>query len=518
MKQRLASILAQAKAAWSDLAPARRVAMIGGVAVLLTAFAFVLARYGGGPAYEILYSRLQPGDAAEVIAVLRDEGVPYRLSDDGGNIYIPSGEIAGVRLDMAGQGLPRGGVAGWELFDETRLGMTDFERHVQYQRALEGDVTRSILMFDQVHDARVHINLPQRRVFIDQQQEATASVQLMMVPGRNLSTENIRAIVYLLTSSVEGLQPEMVTVVDTMGNVLSDHLRMAEMVGSGAENVAKQFEIQQQYERTIERAIQSLLEPAYGYGGVIARVHADMNFDLLREEIEEFSAPSGGRSGMPRSEQIVTESYSGDLGAGVGGVPGVESNIPGYVGEAGGSPGEYEFREETINYELNRSLILREQAAGQIERLSVAVLIDGDLDPVTIQRITDQVAAVAGVRPDRDAVSVESMPFLSQPVLADMAPPLPPDPSAWPWWVYAAIGALGAWLLVAMLNRRRDTKDPGPSLDVEVGDDDALLDMGRPALTLEERRNAQMREELEATATDRPQEVARLLRSWLTEE
>src|SRR5690625_4074688 len=134
--------------------------MIGGVAVLLTAFAFVLARYGGGPAYEILYSRLQPGDAAEVIAVLRDEGIPYRLSDDGGDIYIPPGEIAGVRLDMAGQGLPRGGVAGWELFDETRLGMTDFERHVQYQRALEGDVTRSILMFDQVHDARVHINLP----------------------------------------------------------------------------------------------------------------------------------------------------------------------------------------------------------------------------------------------------------------------------------------------------------------------------------------------------------------------
>lgn len=518
MKQRLASALERAKAVWAGMAPVWRVATVGGTVVLIAAFVFVLARYGGGPAYEVLYSRLQPGDAAEVVAILREQGIPYQLSDDGREIRIPADQVPGVRLDMAGRGLPRSGVAGWELFDETKLGMTDFELHVQRQRALEGHITRAILNFEQVQDAWVSINLPQRRVFIDQQQEPSASVQLRLYPGRSLTTDNIQAIVNLLVYSVEGLHPDMVTVVDTAGNVLTDQLRMAQIGGAGADSIAKQLEIQQQVERSIERAIQSLLEPAYGRGAVIARVRAEMNFDLLREEIEEFSAPSGTRTGLPRSEQIITERYSGDLSGGiVGGVPGVDSNIPGYVGEAGGTPGEYQYTEEIINYEHNRSYTFREQAPGQIERLSVAVLIDGDLDPLTIQRITDQVAAVAGIRPGRDTISVDSMPFLSQPVMADVPAPLPPESSTMPWWVYTTIGALVAGLLMALLLRRRGAAQPRQSLDVQV-DDDVLLDLGKPVMTLAERRRAQMRAELEAVATERPQEVARLLRSWLAEE
>lgn len=518
MKQRLAKAMERAKAVWAGWPPVWRIAAVGGAAVLLAAFVFVVARYGGGPAYEVLYTRLQPGDAAEVVAILREQGISYQLSDDGREIRIPSDLVPAVRLDMAGRGLPRSGVAGWELFDETKLGMTDFELHVQRQRALEGHITRAILNFEQVQDAWVSINLPQRRVFIDQQQEPSASVQVRLYPGRSLTTDNIQAIVNLLVYSVEGLHPDMVTVVDTAGNVLTDQLRMAKIGGAGADSIVKQLEIQQQVERSIERAIQSLLEPAYGQGAVIARVRAEMNFDVLREEIEEFSAPAGTRSGLPRSEQIITERYSGDLSGGiVGGVPGVDSNIPGYVGAAGGTPGEYEYTEEIINYEHNRSYIFREQAPGQIERLSVAVLIDGDLDPLTIQRITDQVAAVAGIRPGRDTISVDSMPFLSRPAVADIAAPAAPDTTALPWWVYTMIGALTAGLLMALLFRRRGAVKPGRSLDVQV-DDDALLDLGKPVLTPAERRKAQMRAELETVATERPQEVARLLRTWLAEE
>ena len=143
MKQRLASALERAKAVWAGMAPVWRVATVGGTVVLIAAFVFVLARYGGGPAYEVLYSRLQPGDAAEVVAILREQGIPYQLSDDGREIRIPADQVPGVRLDMAGRGLPRSGVVGWELFDETKLGMTDFELHVQRQRALEGHITRA---------------------------------------------------------------------------------------------------------------------------------------------------------------------------------------------------------------------------------------------------------------------------------------------------------------------------------------------------------------------------------------
>ena len=175
--------------------------------VVLGAVAIVFFSLGRTGSYQVLFSNLQPADAAEVVALLREQGVPHRIERNGSEIWVPEDYVAPARLELAAMGLPRGGVVGFEAFDTTRLGMTDFERQVQYQRALQGELTLTIRAFEQVQDARVHIALPERSLFVRDQGEPSASVVLQLVPGRTLDSSQVQAIVHLLARSVEGYNP-----------------------------------------------------------------------------------------------------------------------------------------------------------------------------------------------------------------------------------------------------------------------------------------------------------------------
>lgn len=512
MSDFLQKLREQAVTAWQGMKPAVRGAVIGIPLVLFIGLLVLIASSGSG-SYEVLFSNLRPEDAAEVVAVLRDQGVPYRLERSGQDILVPRQDVPGLRLDLAAQGLPRGGVVGFEAFDATRLGMTDFERHVQYQRALQGELTRTIRAFEQVQDARVHITLPERSLFIGQQRDASASVVLQLKPGRTLSATQVQAITHLLARSVEGLKPEHVTVVDTQGNVLSDMVQDTGL--SGGDAVARQLSIQQQYQEHLSREVQTVLEHVYGRGNVVARVSVELNFDLLEESSEIFSSPTEGRTGIPRSQQTFEETFYGAAEA-VGGVPGVYSNIPGYVGDDGGESGWYERREETINYELNRTVINRQVAPGAVRRLSVAVIVDRDLDDAERRSVEQSVAAVVGLDPSRgDIVSVQSMRFDSTPVAADLAASVPAGGlGITPVILGVLMTLLTAAAVFAVLRRRRGTV--GQAIDV-VSDEPVEPDF-EFAETSEEQRRRRMRAHLQSVAQERPQEVARLLRGWLAED
>lgn len=494
---------------WRGMSVAGRVGVLAGAVGLLAAL-FIIGLYLGSDGdFELLFSNVDPQDAAEVVAVLRDEGVPYRLERGGSEIWVPAAQVAAMRLEMAARGLPRGGVVGFEAFDTTRLGMTDFERQVQYQRALQGELTRTIRAFDQVQDARVHIALPERSLFVREQGEPSASVVLELKRGQTLSRGQVEAILHLLSRSVEGLRPENITVVDTRGNVLSD-LIVADELTAGSDRVARQLEVQSLFEQRMARDLEGLLERIYGPGKVVARVRAEIGFDHAEELSEVFTAPDGSRSGLPRSEQRSEERYEGTVG-GAGGVAGVTSNIPGYVGDAESS-GVYELLEQTINYELNRFVATRHVAPGAVRRLSVAVVVDAPLDAAAEQSLRDLVGAAVGFDRERgDVISVQSMQFEAVPVLAVPQTPVEPERgSVLVWLVLAAIILLAAITVVVLRRRRRSV---GRTLDITVAEE--VDNDQEPA---EDQRRDELRRFAQSIAQSRPQEAAQLIRAWIKEK
>lgn len=502
----------QVGAIWAGMKPGARIGAIGAIAVFATAIVLLLAFSSGDGGYQVLFSNLRAQDAAEVVATLEEQGVPFRLERNGADIWVPDQHVAPLRLELAALGLPRGGVVGFEAFDTTRLGMTDFERQVQYQRALQGELTRTIRAFEQVQDARVHVALPERSLFIGQQSHPSASVVLELKPSSSMGGSQVQAIVHLLARSVEGLSPENVTVVDTRGNVLTDLLASEDTLRSDA--VARQLEIQSAYETRLSRDLQAMLERIYGSGNVVARVSAELNFDRLEEMSEVFAAPGNGRGGLARSEQRTEERYEGNMTS-AGGVAGVDSNIPGYVGEDPGSDGLYELVDETINYELNRTVSNRQVASGEVRRLSVAVIIDGQLDNADSQRVSEIAAAVVGVDPSRgDVVSVQSMQFQAMPVLADLAPVTAATSSSPFVYILVALAAsIGAIVVMLVVRRRRK---PEPTIDLTI-DESSETENAVPLSNYEQRKR-QMRSRVQTIAKERPKDVVELLRAWMAED
>lgn len=492
-----------------EMSPTRKI-VYGGVLGLVLLLLIFFGWRAANPSYATLFSRLTPEDAGEIVAVLQDRGIAYRITDNGTTILIPEERVHETRLNLAGQGMPRGGVVGFEIFLESALGATDFDRQVRYNMALQGELTRTIRELDGVQDARVHIVVPERRLFVRDERPATASVFLQLRPGASLSGNQVRGITNLLARSVEGLEPENVTIVDNWGQVLSDLVRPAAAGLGDNDAVTERLEIQRAFERELELRTQTVLERVYGLGRAMVQVNAKMNFDLA-EQREELFEPIVRDEGIPRSTQVFEEEST--MGPGAGGVVGVDANIPGFVGEDEGG-GTFSRREEIINFELNRIENVRVQAPGGIDRLSVGVWIDGELEDEEARRVQDLVSAALGIDLVRgDTVIVDSMPFAVQPTVptvadADVA-------LAWPLWVWLLIGA--AVLLLVIVWRRRARRAPVPTpvpgLDVVVDDD---LEPAREE-TPEERERRALRERAADLAEEHPREVAALVKVWLTE-
>lgn len=324
------------------------------------------------PDMTTLFSQLDPADAGTIVEELKSAKVPYRVVDNGTRIMVPSGVVHETRLRLATKGLPQGGGVGFEIFDRTSLGTTDFVQRLNYQRALQGELARTIGQLKEVARARVHLALPQPSVFTDADKPATASVVLHLRPGSRLTPEQVRGIVHLVSSSVEGLTPDRVTVIDTFGKLLA----RPDDKGRGPTTTG-QLEIQDALESELAHRVQTMLTEILGPNKATVRVAAQMDFSSV-ERTEEWFDPRG----VVKSEQRTSESQHSSTTP-PSGVAGAASNVPGQSSTLPGAGTAKSTKEaETIQYEVGKVFERKILAPGQLRRVSVAVLVDGTYRPV----------------------------------------------------------------------------------------------------------------------------------------
>lgn len=362
--------------------------------------------------FQILYSNLSEEDAGLIIQKLKDMKIPYRTSD--GGIMVPSDKVHELRLQLATQGLPQGGGVGFEVFDKTNFAMTDFVQKLNYRRALQGELSRTIRALSEVEQCRVHISVPERSLFARDDDRPKASVLLKLRQGRRLSEGQVQGIVHLVASSVEGLDPKDVTVVDSKGEMLTS----ANNDLMGLSN--SQLEFQRNYEKELESKIATLLEPVVGKGKARVKVVAAIDFTRIEKTEERYDPDSQ----VIRSEQRNTEK---SLGSGSGGVPGVGSNLPNKSPLASSSiKGQSEKKNETINYEISKVTSHIINNPGEVKRLSAVVLVDGTYagqegskdkkytprSEEDLKKIEEVVKRAIGFNQERgDDVKVVNMPF-----------------------------------------------------------------------------------------------------------
>ncbi|MGD0775749.1 MAG: flagellar basal-body MS-ring/collar protein FliF [Candidatus Solibacter sp.] len=495
-----------------------------------------------------LYTSMAPEDAAGVVQKLRETGVEYRLSDNGGSVMVPGEKLAESRLALAAAGLPKTGRIGFELFDKSNFGATEFVEHINYKRALEGELERSVMSLAEVEQARVHLTLPKESVFIDQQQPAKASVMVRLHPGTQISTQNVLAVTNLVASAVEGLTPDAVSVVDMDGTLLSRPKKSA--AGDGSEVTSESLEVRQQIEKGLVAKISETLEPLLGAKGF--RAGASVDCDLTSgEQQEETLDPS--RSVMVSSQKTedVTEHAT------TSGIPGTASNLPQQASSSAKGSNGISRRTENVAYQTSRVIRHTKIPQGVIRRMSLAVLVDQSVRwegegankhrvlvppaPETLKIIKDLVAGIAGLDVQRgDQLIVETLPFESSlnSELPKSLKPVPVPGSKGPPWLefvtkYRDLWGpvtLGLGLLLVLVRgvfrfarrtpaRQADLPDElqAPAVLTELSP--AATEIAAAALaapTAAEDHN-ELAERVRSVAKREPELTVNVLRMWLAE-
>ncbi len=389
------------------------------VAALLVGVAlFSLTRWRKESDFKPLYTGMSAEDAAAVVQRLKEGGVEYRISETGGNISVPSARVPELRLEMAAAGLPRTGRIGFEIFDKTNFGATEFVEHVNYRRALEGELERSVQCLAEVEQARVHLTFPKDSVFLEARQAAKASVMVKLRPGARLSQQNVMAITSLIGNAVEGLAPEGVSVLDMRGNLLtrprgSDEVQESETM----------LEFRQKIERDILTKINGTLEPLLGADRFRAGVSVDCDLTSGEQSEENFDPARSVMASSQKTEDVTTGMLSG-------GQPGTVSNLPRPAARAASTGAGTTRRTENITYQSSHLVKKVKLPQGGVKRMSISLLVDQAVrwegvgskakrvlvppSPETLKSVRDLVAGVSGFMAERgDQIVVETLPFES---------------------------------------------------------------------------------------------------------
>jgi flagellar M-ring protein FliF len=364
-----------------------------------------LVSWANTPSYSVAYSGLSEQDAAQIVQKLDENNIAYQLKNSG-TIEVPNDQVYSTRLLMAREGLPESSTVGYELFSgSSMLGMTEFTQQVNYQRAIEGELERTIGSLEAVEAVRVHLVIPEKSLLTSQQTLATASVTVRVAAGETLDASQVRAVTHLVASSVEGLQAENVVVVDSEGNLLASGAGSeSEMNLTASDN---QRAVEKSYALEVQKRVQSLLDKILGPNRSVVQATVEMDW-TQREVTSNTYAPT---EVAIRSSQVITESStSGDA---AGGVPGAASNLPTPVATTTGTGAEsYQRSEETLNYEVSQVQSHEIIAPGQIARISVSVMVDGITDQAQMDIIKSAVQVAAGIDSTRgDQIVVESFAF-----------------------------------------------------------------------------------------------------------
>lgn len=537
-----------------------------GAAVLVTAVA-AFTLMNRGPDYKVLYTNVSDRDGGAIIASLQQMNVPYRFAEGGGAILIAGDKVPEVRLKLAAQGLPKAGGVGFELMDNQKFGTSQFAEQVNYQRALEGELARSIESVGTIESARVHLALPKPSLFVREQKKPSASVVLTLQRGRSIDEGQVSAIVHMISSSVPELDPKAVTVVDQRGNLLS-------AANSGARSLdVSQLKYVQEIEKGYIRRIETILQPIVGANNVRAQVAADIDFSVMENTDEKYKPNQEPGKAAMRSQQSSESLQQG--GTPPGGVPGALSNQPpgtpsapittaprpgtpgaptangaantAAVATSSHSTGPSNSRKDvTTNYELDRSIRHVQQGAGGIKRLSVAVVVnymdasDGSgksrlraLTPVEIEQIRNLAREAMGFSQERgDSLNVVNSAFADD--------NKEPTAAAVPFWrdrdnlelgkslgQYLLLGflALFAWFAVLRPLLRKHLAPPpapAPTVSEPVAAGDAPKQPEEPAISAEEalRQREALRQKVDLDyahqlADQDPKLVATLIQHWM---
>ncbi|MBL5979242.1 flagellar M-ring protein FliF [Comamonas sp. NyZ500] len=528
----------------------------GALAALVAVGLVAAAVFYRQPDYKLLFSNVSDKDGGAIVAQLTQMNVPYKYSEGGGAILIPADRVHDVRLKLATQGLPKGSVTGFELMENSKFGITQFQERLNFQRGLEGELTRSILALNAVQSARVHLALPNQNGFFREQQKPSASVLLSLHPGRMLDRAQIAGIVHLVASSVPEMEPAAVSVVDDTGKLLSQSPD-----GNAGGVDMQQFLYTQQVEQQYVRRILDILEPVVGKNNVKAQVSAELDFSQTESTSEQHRPNQSADGGAVRSQQVM-ETNGEKTATPPTGVPGATSNQPPQnstapinganpapqAAGAGQGNGQGNKRESITNYEVDKTVRVTRGSTGTVKRLTAAVVVNAPLAaaagtdaataataaavssglrPLTAQQqeqLLTLVRETVGYSADRgDSVNLVSAPFMDSGA-APAELPMWKDPEiqamAKSLGVPIALALFGALVLLGLVRPLLKGRNTGPGGQLNAIEAEAL---DRPALpgpakelspTKEQERLDQARH----LAKQNPIAVANIVKTWINGE
>jgi flagellar M-ring protein FliF len=508
---------------------------VAGVVITLGLWAFISSQTPYSPAF----SHVKSGDAAAIVDQLRQLTIPYQLNaetDGTTTILVPSSLADEARIRVAGANVVQGGSIGYEIFNQPTFGLSDFVQQVDYQRAQEGELSRSIAQLDSVESARVHLAIPQQSLFVSQQRDPSAAVMIALKPGRTLDKAQANAIVNLVVGAVSGMKASQVVLLDTQGQLLHQSTESASTTASADPSaVSDQYAAQRTMERDLEQRLQDLLDGVVGAGH--SRVQVSLVLDWTQGDLTSQTFLPGGQQPALQTNHVISDTEGlNNAAATVGGAAGVTSNVPTYQQQAlsttvSGSRPVTDTATTHVDsnqtYQLSSTTERTQKTPGTVQRVSVAIALDsnvatGDV-PSTVEKMVQAAVGYDGKR--GDTVSVVTVPMAQQPNPNQLTPVA--NRSTSPTGDLLSLAPFGAGAVVLLiviafflLRRRRPAPVvlTAPQLVGPQTSGEAQLAPMETLPVLGESRHAQIRERLTALAEQHPAVVAAALQAWLAED
>jgi len=489
--------------------------MFGTVAVVSVIVISMLVSVVNRPTYATLFSNVSAPDASKIVDKLKEKNVPYTLEDGGKTILVPKQQVYDLRLALAGEGLPQSSVIGYEIFDRTNLGISDFVQKINYRRALEGELARTILQLDEVEGARVHIVVPEKALFKEDERMATASVVLKLKSGKPLGRETILGISHLVASSVEGLEANNVTIVDSRGVLLSDNTQPNSLTALSS----TQYELEQKVESYLSQKAQTMLEGVVGSGNALVQVNAELDFTQAERNLEQYDPDNTA----VRSEQTSEEKNA------------LSDSLPPSTRTS-----------SVTNYEVNKTVEHIVEGVGTIKKLSVAAMINGQeksveksgqrtteyipLKPEELSQLTEIVKRAVGYSVQRnDEISVVNLQFGNSLQQDDLVYKEEPYTK---WYEIGEKALLVGFMLAALFIIRSllnktvvHTREPEESIGMRNAEGFIAAKKNAVRLPSPEEEisedallRAEKRKRITEYVNEKPDDAARLLKVWLAEQ
>ncbi|MEG1256014.1 flagellar basal-body MS-ring/collar protein FliF [Clostridium sp.] len=518
---KLSELMKKIKDKWNAMSKTKRIALAIIIIVAILAIG-ILFYISVAPKYTVLFSNMDSKDSGKVIANLEDKGAKYKI--EGNSILVEKSQVDKLRMEMLSEVQMTEGSQGFEIFDQGKIAPTDEESRIMYQRAISGELERTIKSFEEVQGAKVNLVLPNNSAFITKPSPASASVTLNLVPGSELSPEQVKSIVYLVSGSVENLDKKDITIVSDNLSLLTEGL-FDEEAGAQSGSTEKQIASTKKIEKEYESKILNVLDPIYR-DNVKVSVNAELNFDAIKQNNVIYDKDTN----VIVSEHIIkdksgsTENTSGST---------VDNNMNNTQDSEETTNGDG-YSEETKNYNNSKTEETVVKAPGQVDRITASVVINGDLDPVTKGTIKNLVADAIGYNADRgDGISIESLNFdedfktqAEEEINAMKAAELKAQRNKIIALIVGAVVGLIVIIIIISMLRSKKNKDKEEDeeavdgLDVIVGNEEleTAADLYKTLNLEAETEKEKVMKEVKKYAEKKPDQVAEIIKSWLSEE